>query len=123
MLGVSDGDNRRNRPLKKGQPSCEAGELDTAVVNKAGAHRAQRMLLWVGGAEDPSSALQESLGSSGHWLREGARLDLRESSLSRGESSHCPHPSVQDTAEVRALHLAGPWKLCCGATVHLSASC
>lgn len=114
-------------PWKKGQPSCEAGELDTAVVNKAGAHRAQRMLLWVGGAEDPSSALQESLGSSGHWLRGGARLDLRESSLSRGESSHCPHPSVQDTAEVRALHLAGPWrgpgKLCCGATVHLSVSC
>lgn len=36
-------------PWKEGQPSCKAGELDASAVNKAGAPRAQRMLVCVWG--------------------------------------------------------------------------
>ena len=40
-------------PWKEGQPSCKAGELDTTLVNKAGARRAQRRLVCVGACRRP----------------------------------------------------------------------
>ena len=54
-MGMTEG----TFPWKEGQPSCKAGELDAAAVNKAGAPRAQRMLVcvWGGGAEDGRSLI------------------------------------------------------------------
>ena len=51
-------------PWKEGQPSCKAGELDTTLVNKAGARRAQRRLVCVG-ASGPLGAGMRVLSESG----------------------------------------------------------